>query len=263
VSEAQCWGHFRLLDGQLGRWRIGSLSLWIGRRPHEWRIHSVSDDDPTSASVEVECPTAIEEPLTGARVHRIALRAPDERVQIAPALADRPVVAHPHTPLSVLAGDEVTVYVSTPLWVQIRSGEPSRVLFETPAFRPSDTWFGPSTTEGEICYASRTSATLTFENVEVHPARVITAVNLENNSKERLFLERISLPVPYLSLFADKQGAFWTQSVTIEREEDGTTAQVRLGEDPPKEASAPKLISGPRLEMNRNVLVRALGALLG
>lgn len=256
------WGEYSLDEGQLCRWKIGSLSLWIQRRTHEWRLSTKNGDDPLDGQIEHECPSSAEPP-EDVTLHRIAVRSSEAGFELQPALADRPVVAQPQTPLYLLAGDGVTIYLSTPLWIELKSGTPRRLLQELPSHRPSDTWFGPSTTEGELCYASRTSARLTLADMPFHPVRAVTAVQLENKSSERMLLERMNLPVPYLSLFVDAKGLFWTQSVTIERDENGDTAQVRLGSRPPAEVPEPRLVHGPRLATNRNVFVRAFGALLG
>ena len=56
------------------------------------------------------------------------------------------------------------IYVSTPLWVRVDVHDPPQFLQEIPVIRPSDTWFGPSTREGELGYAGRTHGRLNFEN---------------------------------------------------------------------------------------------------
>ena len=124
-----------------------------------------------------------------------------------------------------------------------------------------DTWFGPSTSQGELCYAIRTKARVHLENLPVLAHRVVTAVQLENRTRESFPLERLSLPVPNLSLYADADARLWTQSVSVKLGA-GKLAEVDLDPRPPAAAREPELVAGPRTQAQKNVLVRAVNALL-
>ena len=60
-----------------------------------------------------------------------------EICELLPNLADRPVVARPAVPFFIPPGEELELFVSTPIWVQLRSGTTD--LVELPCLRPSDT----------------------------------------------------------------------------------------------------------------------------
>lgn len=197
-----------------------------------------------------------------AEVYRFAAHRTQEVFWLVPRLADRSVVARPEIPFHLLPGEEIRLYLSTAIWIQLEVGEPPRRLLETPTFRPSDTWFGPSTREGELCYASRTSARINLDRMLRHPGRAITSVLLRNRAQDNLLLERISLPVPALSLFHDAEGSLWTEAINLEREKSGNMARIRLTGKAPAEAIKPAKVSDPRVPQEQNVLVKAIHSLM-
>lgn len=176
-------------------------------------------------------------------------------VAIAPCLADRPVVTRPQVPTELLPRQRVRLLVSTPLWLQIQIGE--QLLLELPSIKLSDTWFGPHTRSGELCYAAQTRARLTTEQLPEDPLRAQTEVTLINHASTPLLLERLNLPVPNLPLYSDGL-RFWTASLTIERSRDQQTAQVEIDPRPPQASRAAQQICAPRREIRGGVLNRAV-----
>ena len=256
------WGTFSLDENQSGRWRIESVVFWIERLPTEWRIAYESGDEAAEGKVEVVLPlTKLQEYGSQAKVTRFGVGKTESTVKLTPALADRPVVIRPETPLYILPEREITFFVSSPLWVRIESGDPPVLLQDVPVFRPSDTWFGPTTMEGELCYANRVYGRLTLEDLRFRPYRAVTVVYLKNYGSESILLERLNLPVPNLSLYESGDGHLWTQPVTLEM---GTNQKVglELKEVAPAEARKPKLISGPRQKAEKSLLSRAVKSLI-
>ena len=178
---------------------------------------------------------------------------------VKPALADRPVVSRPYTPFVVIAGEAGTIFVSTPLWFTVLVRQPAILLFETPTLRPSDTWFGPSTIDGEACYSSRTYGRLNLENIPIPSYRAITRIQVRNVSNGPLKVERISLPVPYLSLFANEAGDLWTETVTMTHRRETLLDEFTVDRSGPPPGFS--LVSPPRLTPTGNMLVRAFSVL--
>jgi len=174
------WETGRFPVGTAGRWRIGPLELWIQRLEGEWRIASEQGDDPLDDALEREVPCVIDGVLDRESTERYASNSKTEVIRLAAALADRSVVTRSDKPLHVPPGEEISVFVSSPLWVRIEAGEPGKLLRELPVFRPSDTWFGPNTREGELCYASRTHHRLRLEQIPARPHRAVTSVLVRN-----------------------------------------------------------------------------------
>jgi hypothetical protein len=263
--QAGWWGQFSLAEGQTSQWQIGPLKLAVQRLPHEWQIAYERD-----GTLEEETngwqqdPAALHINTLGyANTERYTFSQTSPTLWVLPALADRSVVTRPLTPFYVTAGEETVMFVSSPLWVRIQVDDPPKTLQEIPIRRPSDTWFGPSTMEGELCYASRTHGRLNFENVSLQPHRAITQVIIRNRANDTLLVERLSLPVPYLSLFETLAGLLWTESVTMVRARETGMANFDIGSSPPAQAGQAKLVSEPRQSPGQSMVVRAFGVLFG
>jgi hypothetical protein len=256
------WGRYTVPDDAAARLCIGPLDLIVENREGEWRVVHQRGDDPLSERQSIEVPAPLVEPPPGATVERYAFASRSVELEVLPALADRPVVIRPDTPFYLLSGEEAVLYVTTPLWVRVRTVDPPRELIDVPSYRPSDTWLGPNTREGELCYAGRTAGRLLLHELQRRPARVVTAVLLRNRAKASLLVDRLNLPVPMLSLYADTSARLWTQTVTIERESEGLLAAVKLDRTPPAEAEGARAIGEPRVKAERSILHRAFSALL-
>ncbi|MBT8402063.1 MAG: hypothetical protein KJO98_16425, partial [Rhodothermia bacterium] len=184
------------------------------------------------------------------------------RLNVEPALADRPVIVRPEEPLFVLVGETVTLFVSTPLWIRISVGTEKTLLTEIASYRPSDSWFGPNTREGEICYASATLGRLNLDDVPMRLHRAITPVTVHNRSGESLSVDRIRIPVEYLSLFQDGEGYLWTEAVRYDKTSGDELATLDIGRGAPRFADNPALIAVPRERHSRGGLVRAFSSLI-
>ena len=261
------WGTFEFNDEDAARWYVGPSTLWIHRSMHSWYIvHSEVDereDDVASFSRPqpiAETSLSLDDLPPGAAVARYSFQKTDRQLSIMPVLADRAVVVQPEVPLFVLPGEEVTIYVSTPLWIRLEVGAEGRLLREVPSHRPSDTWFGPSTRDGELCYALKTTARLRLQSLPVRMHRAVTPIRVKNNSGAALNIDRVQLPVQYLSLYEGDNGRLWTESLTLEREPGGELTTVRFDKITPLEAGEVTLLRGPRIEVRTNVITRTFSS---
>jgi hypothetical protein len=164
-------------------------------------------------------------------------------------------------PLHVPAGQETTLFVSTPLWLQLQVHEPLVYLSELPIVRPSDTWFGPSTMEGEICYASQTLGRLSLKNFPHLPHRAVTPVSIHNNTEESFQLERLNLAVPHLSLYSAAGKELWTEAVSMVREADSSAASIQIGVGAPEQITDAVLVSEHRLKPESRSIISKVSAL--
>lgn len=254
------WGSFELPTGYGGCWRIGPLELWAQRRAEEWRISTRNNGDRFDASLDIPSPNqtdgSAELPGTLAR---FSAAPEDTEIELAPVLADRPVVIRPESPFHVAAHGEVTFFTSTPLWVRVSAGEPRQRLIEVPTWRPSDTWFGPSTTEGSLCYAGRTVGRLQPEELPLRAHRAATAVTVHNGADSLLAIERMLIPVEHLSLFVRPDGFLETQPVTLSSSSTAGAAFALSLVDEPRTAGVER-VAGPREKLEQQSVVRALAS---
>ncbi len=257
------WGTFPLPLGETWRWRIGALSVWLRREANEWRVTHRNSGDPFDATFEEGRPEAEPAPAEDVAVLRLAEEATRDPIRLTPVLPDRPVVSRPEQPFHVLGGKQVQIYVSSPLWLRVETGPPTCTLLELPLYRSSDTWVGPNTREGELCYASRTSCRHTLADLHPRAQRAVTPVQIHNRTERTLLIERLNLPVPYLPLVATPEGMLWTHGVTAEITREGETAEIEIARKPPREAARAKRLAPPRSDEGGSMITRALGALIG
>jgi len=180
-------------------------------------------------------------------------------LELSPRLADRAVVSRPDLVFRLARQQEIIVFVSSPLWLLVSSG--GQALLDTPIYRPSDTWFGPPTKEGELCYASRTACNLRLPDCPVRSHRATTAVTVRNLADTELLIDQLKLPVHTLHLFEAADGRIWTQDALMERDSSNELAKVSGSTSPPEYALRPKPIAEPRQRAEPNAVVRAFSTL--
>ena len=257
-KQSSWWGSFKLEIEQNKEWHLGPLKLIVRRLKNEWQVaHETADDfDNIDASWKINNTEQLPETLDNNS--RYILHDTTGQLIITPQLADRPIISRPHIPFNLAAGEEITLYVSSSLWLELAIGStPTKVLKSIAIQRLSDTWFGPSTLEGELCYASTTHCRLDLEELPKRSHRAITPVLIRNQSKTTLLIERLNLPTPLLPLYASSNDQLWTPQVTLTREKDGDMAELKIDNNPPGDIGIMKKISEAHNEADSSVLFRA------
>jgi hypothetical protein len=259
-SSAVWWGTTRVRRGEPRCWRLGPLSLWVEALAHEWRVTHRHDPDPMVVALELGVPC--EPPPDGVATARFGSSEPGDSVTLAPALADRPIVTRPAAPFALLPGESVEVFVSSPAWVVLTLGSRTVPALEVPSQRPTDTWFGPSTREGQLCYATRTSLRLDRSELPRRPHRATTPVMLRNRADAVLHVDRISIPVQHLSLYAAASGQLFTEPLTLEHREAGEgLAELRIGTHAPEGSGTASRVAAPREPRPQGRLIRVFSGL--
>jgi len=256
------WGPFSFEMGQTRLWRMGPFEMWLQRQEREFRLSTMASPHRDTPDLVSGATTTLEAPAD-AEVIRFGVDSSVDQLEIQPVTSDRAAVFKSDDPYLVPPGGEVTAFLSSPVWLRLQLMNPVRVLHELATYRPSDTWFGPSTLEGELCYAVRTSVRYNLQNLATRPSRAITVVRIANPAPTVLPLARLRLPLPNLSLFAGEDGGLWTEFVTLERRHDGDLAEIRLARTAPPEAGRCTLVGKPREDIGRHSLIRSFTSLLG
>lgn len=256
------WGRFPLEASGRGLWTIGPMRLAITRSEREWRIERWSDEGYAgTGECRVEIPSDAPLGGEGPSVSRFSFAATTSPLEIAPQLADRSVVVYPESPFFVTANQQIRLYCSTPMWVRVRVGEDDTELEEFPILRPPDTWFGKSTRQGELCYATRTAARLNREDLALRRHRAVTELVIANEASDTLQIERVNLSVPLLALHASADGAFWTDRVRLHRTEHGRPDELKVIKGPPEWVTSPELVSSARVLEKDSAVSRVFEAL--
>lgn len=253
------FGDFQFAIGEARFWQIGPLRLVLRRNAHEWQAARARKGGALEDALRV-AESDVPLDMDDADVTRFGFRTSPDRVDLVPCLADRPVVVDTAKPFVLPPEQEVTLYLSTPLWLQIQLED--TVVLDEAIHRPSDTWFGPDTQVGELCYASTTSVRLELANLPLRPHRATTAVVIHNRAATNVELKSLKFPMPHLSLFVNEQGSLWTETLTYDREHDDEDATVQLEKAPPGEAGSVRRITSARDVATRSFLTRVFGGLL-
>ena len=215
-SDVDWWDPRRPSEGVWIRGRVGHLQLWLMRRGSEWLVHADWTGERAATAVWEELSSApdMEAPS------RFLFRNAADGLELRPALADRPIIARPRSEVTIPGGNDTTVYIGTPIWVQLREENDSDLLAEFPAERLSLSWFGRNTMDGEVCYATKTSARLDLENLPQLADFALTQVRIRNRTLHPLRFTHIKLPVRSLSIYRAGDGHFVTESVVLEQKDD-------------------------------------------
>jgi len=238
------------------RWNasVGPFELWVDRGEGEFDVRHRQGLDPLADALGA---ASASDPPDDAALLRFVTR--DPLVSLTPALGDRSVVVRPEHPLSILPGQHADLVITTPLWVQLSVG--GTVILDVPTFRPSDTWFGPTSTEGQLAYASRTRARLRAHAQPTVRGRASTHLRVTNGGTAPLPLTRVNLPVQRLPVWLDDAGFAWTAAVSLTSA--GDTASVVVKDGPDLGDASVTRVAEPRTPEGGRSFARALSTLLG
>lgn len=255
------WDSYDLTQRRWARWRIGPLELYAQPRGREWLFAWRTVGSALDQTLEVELAAITEPDPDEHTTSRYVIGREISQLKLTPRLADRPVIVQPERPLYVLAGEETVLFVTTVVWV-VASVEDGRDLVEAPVMRPSDTWFGANTMEGELCYSSRTSARTDGAMLGFTPHRVATPVEIRNHGSDTLRLEQLRVPLPALALYHDERELLWTDAVSFVREHHESQAAMTVPKTSKHLPGGRVQLEKPRAPIAAGTIVQAFSRLL-
>ena len=141
-SLSSWWGKFDFTIGQSTEWQVGPLLLIVRRLDNEWQFAFERDEEFEENTSTWNVSNTDRSPESLGNNSRHILGDTSGCLTITPRLADRPIISRPLTPFNLGAGEKITLYVGSPLWLDLAIGTPqSKSLKEIAIQRPSDTWF--------------------------------------------------------------------------------------------------------------------------
>lgn len=248
IKSRRWWGTFQVEDGQSRFWRIGNVVICVDRVTNEWHIASCPvgkiTDLPTDDNEQSDNFTI---PFEKLNFKTFTFHTQGE-IELKPVLANLPLASKLERPLYIPGGEDILLYVSSPVWVRVQTGKARIILDEVPTFVLSDTWFGPNTREGELCYAGHTHCSPHLKDVPSGPDRIISPMLIKNHAKQPLKLESIIVPLPDLSVYSDADNFLWTEQIYVYKEED-EGPEVEVAKGPPKALEELTLLTDPRRDI--------------
>ena len=218
--------------------RIGPLHLWVVCTSSEWRI-AVRRDGVSASDSAAEMP---EDPSAWAR---FSFADASRRMRLLPVLPDRPLLVRPEHELAVTSNTSCRFYVGVPCWVRVLAGAgEGQALTEIPTVTLSNTWFG-APDNGTLCYAVKTSARRSLEEVPSCAHQVTCPVVLRNTRGEPWPFTRLCLRVAPLTVYAAGD-RLWTNQVEVRPQGDSRADRIDVGSGAPSECTSPTEVSSPR-----------------
>lgn len=161
MQQKQWWGAVYLPENNSFLLKSNTFTIAVEHKSKEWCIHvlreNITDDKDKDKDKEFEWFVSEFSPVNCGDISRHIINNNAVTLDVKPSLADRTVVCRPKSPITIVPGASVVIYLSTPLWLTIGvKHEQYTLLKEVATQRLSDTWFGASTMQGELCYASQT-----------------------------------------------------------------------------------------------------------
>ncbi len=225
-KENKWWGDIPFAVEQIRQWCIGERKISVQRLEKEWIVWDQECPTEQKATIQLKSLKSTGS-LQEVAFSRHLLSQTAAQITVQPMLADRSIVARPAARLNILPGEKTELFVSSPLWFCLITKLETIPIIDTPFFRPSDSWFGANTMQGELCYGKYTDARVNLALLEKHTHRAITKVSIINEHTEALKIDRINLPVPFLTLY-HQDGGFYTQEVEITQHSDNKKTGLRL-----------------------------------
>lgn len=255
ATSAPWWHPIDMATDECWRLAVGTLAVYVRHKADEWLVGTKQlDDIQENFKVEKERLQDMPDDVT---LTRYVFRQAPAQLRLTPKSLDRPVVVKTDQPVQVPPGESITFYISSPVCVSIDLPGVPMTLQEVPTLQLSDTWFGPSTRVGELCYATRTHARNTREEVPLRPHRAVTPVTVTNQTTDFLAIKKLSIPVPVLAMYGAEDGTLWTDPVVLTQLQDNSMISFAIGKDQPTS----ERISAPRLTMNKGGLMRAFSSI--
>lgn len=249
------WGTQSFEPGQGRHWHLAGMDLSIIRQVREWQFQVHRSPAQSEDNHDWHMDNHLPEESQG-ELRRYVFRITEGRLRLLPRLADRSVVIRPVMPLFVPAGQEITFYVSTPVWIACHVDNQALPLLDIPVVRPTDTWFGPNTVRGEICYTTQVTGRLELGQLTPRPFRAVTPVRISNLGSDLMPVERINLPVPFLPVYATESGRLWTPTLHVTTEERQKAPRIRIDSAISTEAGQVSLLSPARRGSDEHALIR-------
>ena len=248
------WRPRSLEAGETRLWQIGPLKLYLYRTEHEWHLASElvrEEEDEMAVAEEATAPEDLE-------WKRWANPNGHDRVRLAPLMPDRSVVVRPKSPLAYPPGTESTLYARIPVWVQLNAGpqEKEAALCEIPSLTLSNTWFGPDTTEGELCYALASTLVSDLEHVTSAPHRSICAIRVRNESEEILHLERLCIRAQHLSIYG-LDGRLWSSQIKVDYQAPAEPSRVEYSDNRFRGREDAEHLAEPRAPIREGLVARS------
>lgn len=230
---------------------LGSLHLWIHRGKKEWYIaHETEPDSNERCSASIsDSPFLPDRDWT-----RWILDDHIKHIQLKPQLPDRPLIVRPEMPMCLMPKQSVQFFIGIPVWLAITFGAKHEKAIEIPTTTLSNSWFGQFT-EGELCYAVKTTAKLHQQSLLPSPQRAVFPLEVRNISQEKLNFERLCIRPQYLNIFQGET-RLWTSKGRVSYRGEDNWSRIVYAANAPEFEQAGVLLGKARDAVQRGTILK-------
>lgn len=249
MKYAGIWEPIKIEKDEMISIQLGSLDLWIHRGAQEWHVASDYRKDEMERLSVSRCREMADLEWT-----RWMINEQVDEIKLHPCMPDRPVIVRPEMPISLLPNQSVQFYIGVPVWVGISLDDRFHNITEVPTMVLSNSWFGP-TTEGELCYAMRTTAKLRQDDLQPHPHRAVVPFEIRNASSETLDFTRLCMHTNSLRIYQGRERMWTNQGRATYRGLD-KWSRVVYARSAPSYDDAGRLVGKAREPVDRGAILR-------
>jgi hypothetical protein len=251
ITSRRWWGTYQVEAGQSRFWRVGNVVICVDRFMDEWhvagcpvgKINGLKDEDQDGGLLSI--------PFEDLSFKTFTFKTQAE-ITLKPVLPNMPLASELEQHLYIPGGESILLYVSSPVWVRIETGDKTKIILdEIPTYALSETWVSHknNTMDGEVCYSGHTHCSPHLKDVPSGPDRIISPLLITNKAEDTLILEKISVPLPYLSVYSDAENFLWTEQLYVNRESN-ENPEVEFAKGPPKALDEIYRLTPPRRDSN-------------
>ncbi|VGO16783.1 hypothetical protein PDESU_05375 [Pontiella desulfatans] len=257
LDYSKLWAPHALERNQTLEFAVGPLLMRIHRGMQDWYVahESVAGGDERCFVRTLDEPLNPDNEWT-----RWIIDEGINSLRFLPRLPDRPIIVRPEMPISLMPRQSVQFFIGIPLWIAVVNGARQDPAVEIPTMTLSNSWFGP-TTEGELCYALKTTAKRHLAELLPHAHRAVFPLEVRNASSELLKFERLCLRPQYLNVF---QGAtrLWTSKGRVSYRGEENWSRIVYASGAPEYDRAGAQVGSAREAMRHGALLKTFDNLI-
>ncbi len=247
------WGDFILAEGKLYELQLGAFLCKIRRISDE--LHYMVDDEVLDFKVSPLHSIRWKKEYDEIGWKRCVVYENETKFRISPALPDKPVLVRTLTMVKIPGYKDTLFYIQIPVWIRCevltRSGS-NVVLTDLSSEKLSKSWFGDPV-NGEPCYALRTHAVRSLEELIAEPHLITCPLTIRNGIDPPLSFERINLHVEFMSVF-EGEAQLWTNSAGVVFRGIDQVSQISFSNSPPPAAGNAVKRTDARQKMSHSLM---------
>jgi len=248
------WFSIRLDSNEAALWSVENVTVYAQRILGDWML---ARTESSKLKIDQRANKTDSLPID-LSWKRWALEHDAQEIRFWPSFPDKALVVKTRIPVLIPPETSVDLYVNLPIWLEI-SVTQKDLSYTLDTIAPttlSNTWYG-TLFEGHLCYAIKSRARRSFEDLSDEPLRAVCKLHIRNRSKDSLPVEKIRIQPEHLSLYRIGE-RLWTSAVTVTFKGKEHAAELDYVSTPPETTSPIELIRTASSHPNKRSIIDRL-----